>query len=350
MSGSTCYVLKNNDLTEKEINSCLNSLKERNLTAIPVERELISDKNGTVMGEEINPEDIFVCLSDTSVLELNHVFHQTNHKILSIELPGDHSFFSEIKLADLEWAGEKLASKEFDLDSRSRIWINRKNVALNDVVISPNKSGVRMRYDVRVDGESIFDDPDLANQFIISTPTGSTSLSLNLGGSIIHPSANVFQLISVASRDYGKPAEIICDKSIITVEIIDSEFPPIYTYDNVRFIPIKKNSENKQQITVEKSPVNSNFIRFAKRDKPARKKLIEKRKFEDVRSLTTTAKFILHVLEQNNKMTVQDIMRETNITNRKTISNAMKLLIEKDFIKKRGSLSDARRQVFSLKK
>ncbi|MFW9995018.1 MAG: winged helix DNA-binding protein [Candidatus Odinarchaeota archaeon] len=348
------FVFRNSDITAKEVDTCLVLLKNHGVEALAVSEEDI-DKKGvnepeTVLGTAVKPDDVFIALSDTSVLDLNHIFVNTEHQILSIELPGDHSFFSEIRQADLEWASKKLLDSQFETDTRTRLWVDKQNTALNDVVISPNKPGVRMRYDVFVNGESILDDPDLANQFIISTPTGSTSLSLNLGGCIMHPRVAAFQLLAVASRNYGNPAELISDESTITVEIIDSEFPPIYTFDNVRFITLAKNEEERFLVNIEKAPASCKFIHFVRDDKITRRKLQDKRKFEDVKSLTTTAKFILHVLEQNDRMSIQSIIRETNITNRKTISNALKLLIEKDFIKKQGSLSDARKQVYSLKR
>jgi NAD kinase len=349
LTSRNCYVFRNDDLTDKEVEDCLSRLEKHGLLAESASESDISDEMKTVLGKPILPDDVFICLSDTSILDLNHIFGTTEHLVLSIELPGDHSFFSEVKLADLDWAGKKLQEGKFETDPRTRLWIDRKKIALNDMVISPSKTGVRMRYDVFVNDESIFDDPDLANQFIISTPTGSTSLSLNLGGCIIHPRVTAFQLLAIASRNYGNPPELISDDSSITVEIIDSEFPPIYTYDNVRFNSIEKDGD-RYLVKIEKAPSQCKFIRFTREDKTTRRKLQDKRKFEDVKSLTTTAKFILHVLEQNERMSIQDIMRETNLTNRKTISNALKLLVEKDFIKKQGSLSDARRQVYSLKR
>lgn len=293
-----------------------------------------------------NDLNIIICFSDSDVLDAFRIQRNTEIPVLSVELPGDNSFFSTLTLNQLQWGLLQLSQNRFEYDPRIRMLIDKKYLALNDILISPKAIGQRMRYDILLDNKSLYQTPDTANQLLISTPTGSTALNLNLGGSIALPGTNVFQILSVASPNRGITSQIIQDSSVIKVEIIESEANVIFNYDNKNGVSI-----DGDVVRIEKAKPAAIFIKFYDPTESfhhQQRKLKEKQSFEDSKSLTSTAKFVLHVLRTtNSKLSTSEIISQTYITNRKTLSNALNLLLEKGFIRKHHDLTDARKFTYS---
>ena len=102
--------------------------------------------------------DLFLCIHDDDVLNVIREFDNLP-PLLCIELPGDNSFFSQVTLNNLNWALREYLDNNYVLDSRSLLQLktsNRIYNALNDVHITSSAINNRIRYDIRVNNESLY--------------------------------------------------------------------------------------------------------------------------------------------------------------------------------------------------
>ncbi|MHA1983478.1 MAG: hypothetical protein ACW967_03910 [Candidatus Hodarchaeales archaeon] len=329
-------------ITEHEINFIHDICK--NLSSDFGNVELIIHEQG-INPSITNDFNLLLCIHDDDVLNAVREFSLCP-LILCIELPGDHSFFSQITLNQLKSGLENFLKNDFVLDSRALIHLSLDNdtfFSLNDVHITSSTVNRRIRYDIKVDNESLYTEGDSANAILISTPTGSTAMSFNLGGAIIHPQAPVFQILSIASRNITTKHQIIPENSIVEIDIIESILPLVINIDNYQ---VKTNCK---KISIKKASSNVSFIKFSDkfRDMHPQSKLESKLSFEDTHSLTSTAKFVLHVLQRENKsLTINELIKITHIQNQKTLRSSLNLLMEKGFIKRRENLIDMREHLY----
>ena len=70
------------------------------------------------------------------------------------------------------------------------------SLAFNDVVIHRGNNSSMLEFEVRIDGEYLYN--QRADGLIVSTPTGSTAYALSAGGPILHPSLEAIALVPVA--------------------------------------------------------------------------------------------------------------------------------------------------------
>jgi NAD+ kinase len=97
-------------------------------------------------------------------------------------------------------------------------------LAFNDAVVSKGLRGSMIEFEVRIDGQFIYN--QRSDGFIVATPTGSTAYALSAGGPIVHPSLSVMALVPVCPHTLSNRPIVISSDS--TVEII------VYSGDDPR--------------------------------------------------------------------------------------------------------------------
>jgi hypothetical protein len=168
-------------------------------------------------------------------------------------------------------------------------------------------------------------------------------MAMNLGGSLIDPHAEVFQFQSIASRNHLARQQIIPNTTSIIIQILDAVYPLFVQIDNFRF------TTDSNHITITKSDKMITLLRFELGDyhDNLEQKLQNKLSFEDTSGLTSSAKFVLHVLQsQDRAMTIAEITEITHIQNDKTLRSALKLLMSKGFIRRKENLEDLREHLY----
>jgi NAD+ kinase len=67
--------------------------------------------------------------------------------------------------------------------------------AFNEVVVHRNNTSSMIEFEVRIDGEYLYN--QRSDGLIVSTPTGSTAYAMSAGGPIIHPGLDVIGLVPI---------------------------------------------------------------------------------------------------------------------------------------------------------
>ncbi|HLP99469.1 MAG TPA: NAD kinase [Sideroxyarcus sp.] len=90
------------------------------------------------------------------------------------------------------------------------------SLAFNDVVMHRGNNSSMLEFEVRIDGEYLYN--QRADGLIVSTPTGSTAYALSAGGPILHPALEVIALVPVAPHNLSNRPIVV--KSESTLEIL----------------------------------------------------------------------------------------------------------------------------------
>jgi len=85
--------------------------------------------------------------------------------------------------------------------------------ALNEVVVHRSTISSMVEFEVRIDGEYLYN--QRADGLIISTPTGSTAYAMSAGGPIIHPGLEVLELVPVSPHTLSNRPIVVSSRSEI---------------------------------------------------------------------------------------------------------------------------------------
>ncbi|MEM2935519.1 MAG: NAD(+)/NADH kinase [Candidatus Thermoplasmatota archaeon] len=119
---------------------------------------------------------------------------------------GRVGFLTEVDADDAEKAIEEILKGNYFVEEymKIKIFLNNKRLpdAVNELVIHTANLGKILPYKLYVDEQMIKEGS--GDGLIISTPVGSTSYALSLGGPIIEPKINAFLIVAIAPfrRDF----------------------------------------------------------------------------------------------------------------------------------------------------
>lgn len=86
-------------------------------------------------------------------------------------------------------------------------------LAFNEIVVHRSNISSMVEFEVRIDGEYLYN--QRADGLIISTPTGSTAYAMSAGGSILHPSLDVLQLVPVCPHSLSNRPIVVKGTSVL---------------------------------------------------------------------------------------------------------------------------------------
>jgi NAD+ kinase len=90
-----------------------------------------------------------------------------------------------------------------------------ESLAFNDVVIHRGNNSSMLEFEVRIDGEYLYN--QRADGLIVATPTGSTAYALSAGGPILHPSLEAMALVPVAPHTLSNRPIVLKSESELEI-------------------------------------------------------------------------------------------------------------------------------------
>jgi NAD+ kinase len=87
--------------------------------------------------------------------------------------------------------------------------------AFNEVVVHRNNISSMIEFEVRVDGEYLYN--QRADGLIVATPTGSTAYAMSAGGPILHPSLDVLELVPICPHILSNRPIVVKSSSVLEI-------------------------------------------------------------------------------------------------------------------------------------
>ncbi|MBN2250467.1 MAG: NAD(+)/NADH kinase [Candidatus Altiarchaeota archaeon] len=151
---------------------------------------------------------------------------------------------------------EKIHSGGFHIDERTKLRINDRYEALNEIVILPKRPAALAEFSLKIDGEKI---PNFrADGILVSTQTGSTGHALSLGGPVIHPKTDAYLIAPIIPYMREQAPMIVPGKTKTSIQLTGKEKEARMILDGNTIKEIEPGSET----TITKSKNTARFVRF----------------------------------------------------------------------------------------
>jgi NAD+ kinase len=136
---------------------------------------------------------------------------------------GRLGFLTDISLDTMKQTIETMLEGKFVTEQRmllaTRVFRDEKEIfyslALNEVAVHRDNASNMLEFEVRIDGEYLYN--QRADGLIVSTPTGSTAYALSSGGPILHPGLDVIELVPVCPHTLSNRPIVVKSESVIEI-------------------------------------------------------------------------------------------------------------------------------------
>ena len=174
---------------------------------------------------------------------------------------GGMGFLSEVESRYAMNGLQKVIDGSYNVEERAKlkVLLDKKRLpdATNEATLQTNKIAKIMYFQISVENELL--DTLGADGVIISTPTGSTSYSLSVGGPIMDPSVNAMIVAPLAPfRLSARPWIVPLDKTI-KIKVLPKKSKETKLVIDGNYSEIV---DDQNEITITKSEKKANFIRF----------------------------------------------------------------------------------------
>ena len=88
-------------------------------------------------------------------------------------------------------------------------------LAFNEVVVHRSNISSMIEFEVRVDGEYLYN--QRADGLIVATPTGSTAYAMSAGGPILHPGLDVIELVPICPHTLSNRPIVVKSTSLLEI-------------------------------------------------------------------------------------------------------------------------------------
>ena len=88
-------------------------------------------------------------------------------------------------------------------------------LAFNEVVVHRSNISSMIEFEVRVDGEYLYN--QRADGLIVATPTGSTAYAMSAGGPILHPGLDVIELVPICPHTLSNRPIVLKSSSVLEI-------------------------------------------------------------------------------------------------------------------------------------
>ncbi len=170
---------------------------------------LSAERIGSCNYESLNLDEIahavdlaIVIGGDGTMLNIARVMAPQRVPVIGVN-QGRLGFLTDLSLENMQESIAAMLDGKFVTEQRlllsARVMRDGVEVfsgsALNEVVVHRSNISSMIEFEVRVDGEYLYN--QRADGLIVATPTGSTAYAMSAGGPILHPSLDVLALVPV---------------------------------------------------------------------------------------------------------------------------------------------------------
>ena len=236
-------------------------IARRVIKALGKEQYVLEEELAQAMGVEgvpIYKMDIDILITIGGDGTILRALQETDAAVIGINA-GGVGFLTEISLGNIERGIERLVRGDYTVHKRARITASMNGEiigdALNEVVVHTDSVAKIRRFKVYVNDTLSAD--FRSDGILLSTPTGSTSYAMSLGGPIMDYRVDAWLMIPMAAFKLSSNQMIIPASTKVTVEAVLNK-GCILVMDGQKEIPIEGGSK----IELTRSPRSATFIVF----------------------------------------------------------------------------------------
>lgn len=136
---------------------------------------------------------------------------------------GRLGFLTDLTLDNMQDSLAEMLDGKFVTEQRmlltARVMRNDVEVysgrAFNEVVVHRNNTSSMIEFEVRIDGEYLYN--QRADGLIVATPTGSTAYAMSASGPILHPGLDVIELVPICPHTLSNRPIVVKGNSVIEI-------------------------------------------------------------------------------------------------------------------------------------
>ena len=202
-------------LTAKGLNVVVDSLTAENLKDSPYQVLTLDE-----MGNSI---DLAIVLGgDGTMLNIARTLSLWHVPLVGVN-QGRLGFLTDLTLDNMQERIEEILDGKYIVEQRlllaAQVLRNDVEVysgrAFNEVVVHRNNISSMIEFEVRVDGEYLYN--QRADGLIVATPTGSTAYAMSAGGPILHPSLDVLELVPISPHSLSNRPIVVKSSSVLEI-------------------------------------------------------------------------------------------------------------------------------------
>ncbi len=170
-----------------------------------------------------NTVDLAVVMGgDGTMLNIARTLSLCHVPLVGVNL-GRLGFLTDLTLDNMNDSIAEMLEGKFVTEQRmllaARVLRNDVEVysgrAFNEVVVHRNNTSSMVEFEVRIDGEYLYN--QRADGLIVSTPTGSTAYAMSAGGTIVHPSLDVLELVPICPHTLSNRPIVVKGSSVLEI-------------------------------------------------------------------------------------------------------------------------------------
>jgi NAD+ kinase len=204
-------------LSSMELDVVVDTLTAEHLPTNPYRVVALEDMRGKV--------DLAVVLGgDGTLLNIARTLAPFDIPLVGVN-QGRLGFLTDISIETVQRTLSGMLRGEYVTEKRTLLSATVKrdgaqvfdSLAFNDVVVHRGNSSSMLEFEVRIDGEYLYN--QRADGLIVATPTGSTAYALSAGGPILHPGLDLIVLVPVSPHTLSNRPIVLKSESVIEIEM-----------------------------------------------------------------------------------------------------------------------------------
>lgn len=185
-----------------------------------------TDENGMSRLEGISEDTqcAIILGGDGTIIQVAGELSRSNIPLIGINL-GNLGYLAEIDAERTFETIDKLIDDDYTIEERMMLegvpviegQEKRKNLALNDIVITRSGAMRAIDYEIYVNDRLLT--TITGDGIVVATPTGSTGYSMSAGGPIVEPEAQVILITPISAHKLNSRPIVLEPSDVVTVRV-----------------------------------------------------------------------------------------------------------------------------------